>query len=191
VPRQFSDIVGQFIWLGMMHIWTGYDHILFLLSVILLVRSVKKILLLVSSFTVAHSITLILASYYSVAFLSVFAEPLIALSIVYVAGRNMWGLYQGWESEQVGERVSVAFGFGLIHGLGFAGALMVENIPTAFFIPTLLVFNIGIELGQLTTLAIAVPILLWIDKQPYARRLLMGASFVVFCLALFWFFQRI
>jgi hypothetical protein len=190
-PQHFLSVTGEYLFMGMLHIWTGYDHILFLLSVILLLRSFKKIFLLVTSFTIAHSITLILVSYYFVFIPPIFVEPLIALSIVYVAGRNIWLIKKKEEASNIGERWVSTFFFGLIHGLGFAGALLATDIPQEFFLPSLVVFNVGIEVGQFSILAVAIPLLFWLDKQVYARKVLTIFSAVICVLAVFWVVERV
>ncbi len=189
---RFISVAKEFTWMGMMHIYTGYDHILFLISIILLTRSLKKILLLVTSFTVAHSITLLLASFHIIFVPSGIVEPVIALSIAYMAMRNYMVLRSSAAAEpMLTERWLATFGFGLIHGLGFAGALADTRIPQEFFTPALLIFNLGIELGQLTILIIVVPVLLYIDKKPFAGKVYKVISIVVGLLALLWFFERL
>ncbi len=188
---RFLVVAKEFLWLGIRHIWTGYDHILFLLSVILLVRSVKKILILVTSFTVAHSITLILAGLNIVSIPSWLVEPLIALSIAYMAYRNLKSLHRKQEAVDISERWVTTFGFGLIHGLGFAAALADTKLPGILFVPSLVIFNVGIEIGQLGILAIVVPLLLQIDKLPYRDKILKIFTIIVGLLALFWFFERL
>jgi hydrogenase/urease accessory protein HupE len=189
--ERFSAIARQFIWLGMKHIWTGYDHILFLLSIILLLRSWKKILLVVTSFTVAHSITLILAGLHILVIPSRVVEPIIALSIAYMAVRNIMILRKSAEYTEVAERWMTTFAFGLAHGLGFAGALLEKEIPKAFFVPSLVIFNIGIEIGQLAIIAVVVPLLLRSDRLSHRKKILAAVSAAITILALFWFFGRV
>jgi hypothetical protein len=189
--EHFSTVATQFFKLGIEHIWTGYDHILFLLMIVLLVRWPKKILLLVTSFTLAHSITLVLAGLQIVSLSVRIVEPMIALSIAYVAGRNVFLLRSGKMLEAVTERWWTTFGFGLIHGLGFAGSLMEIGIPQQYFVSALLVFNLGIEVGQLVLLILMIPVLLWIDKSKWRTGLLMTISIMVGILALVWFGQRV
>jgi hydrogenase/urease accessory protein HupE len=190
--QRFLAVAQKFTWMGMLHIYTGYDHILFLLSVILLMRSLKKILLLVTSFTVAHSITLILASFNIISLSPSIVEPLIAASIAFMALRNIMSLRKtSAENPPVGERWLTTFGFGLIHGLGFATALAATSIPKEFFVPSLVIFNVGIELGQLTILLVAVPLLLWLDKRPSANTIFKYISYATCALALLWFFERL
>ena len=187
----FLDVAKRFTWLGAQHIFTGYDHILFLLSVILLLRSFKKIMVLVSSFTIAHSITLILAGLGIITLSPKIVEPLIALSIAYMAIRNLISLYKKQEQNNLTERWWATFGFGLIHGLGFAGALSATTIPQQFFVPSLIVFNVGVELGQISILLVVVPWLFMADGLRHKNRLLMVISGAIALLALIWFVQRL
>ncbi len=187
---RFLVVLKEFTWLGIEHIWTGYDHILFLLSVILLVRSLKKIFVLVTSFTVAHSITLILASFHVVNISSWIVESCIALSIAYMAYRNIRILRAEQAAVPLSERWVMTFGFGLVHGLGFASALAATNLPAILLVPSVIVFNVGIEIGQLSILAIIIPLLFQVDKLPQRNKILKVFSILVFVLALYWFFQR-
>lgn len=189
----FFQIARQFIWLGVTHIWTGYDHILFLLSLILLLRFWKGILLLVTAFTVAHSITLISAGLEGIRINPRIVEPAIAVSILYMAARNTYLLrksFTGMKLAGSGHWVG-AFGFGLVHGLGFAGALAETTIPENYFVPALIFFNVGIEAGQIVLLLFFVPLLFQIDKLPQARKFLFAASLMTGLLAIVWIFQRL
>jgi len=186
----FVAVAAKFLWMGMLHIWSGYDHILFLISVVLLARSLKKIFFLVTSFTVAHSITLLLAGFHIITLGSRIVEPAIALTILYMALRNLQALRSGTENAP-DHRVPLTFAFGLIHGLGFASALAQTSIPQIFFVPALLTFNVGIEIGQLGILAVALPLLWYVDKTPYRIRILKIFSYCVCALAIFWILARI
>ena len=186
----FVVVATQFIWMGMLHIFTGYDHILFLISVVLLARSIKKILFLVTSFTLAHSITLILAGFHIITLGSNIVEPAIAATILFMAIRNLRSLKSASEIPHE-HRISLTFAFGLIHGLGFASALANTTIPQIFFVPALLTFNVGIELGQLSILAIVLPLLWYIDSTRYRTRILKVFSYIVCALAVFWLVVRV
>jgi hydrogenase/urease accessory protein HupE len=188
---RFFAVEKQFIWLGITHIWTGYDHILFLVSIVLLVRSVKKILILVTSFTVAHSITLILAGLHIITVSPRIVEPLIALTILYMSARNIQLLLKNKKVKNIAERQAATTGFGLIHGLGFAGALLATSVPKDFFVPSLLFFNIGVEIGQLCILLILVPLLFWSRKLTWQRHLLLTISGLTAWLAVLWLVERI
>lgn len=184
-------VIIQFLKLGVKHIWTGYDHILFLISVVLLMRSYKKILEVVTSFTVAHTITLMLAGFGVLTISPRIVEPLIALSIIYMAARNVMSLKNKEKDNHIPERLVTTSGFGLIHGLGFAGALTEAGVPKDFFVPSLISFNVGIELGQLAILAVLIPILLKTDKYPKQRKILLILSILIIALAGFWLLQRL
>jgi hypothetical protein len=145
--------------LGVEHILTGWDHLLFLLGLIIVGGSLRSLLGVVTAFTVAHSITLALAA------LGVFApspriiEPAIALSIAYVGVENFF-------VKDVSRRWRITFPFGLIHGFGFAGALREIALPRAQVPVALVSFNLGVELGQLAVLAVALPLVLSFRRAP-------------------------
>lgn len=156
--RGTFDVFASYLSLGVAHILEGVDHLLFVLALLLLVRDPRRLLLAVTAFTLAHSITLVAATLGWFALPSAPVEVVIALSIVFLAcelakppGRR----------DPVAERFPalVAFGFGLVHGLGFAGALREIGLPQADISVALLAFNVGVELGQL--LFIATMLLLW------------------------------
>lgn len=128
--------------LGFEHIVTGYDHILFLLTLLFVNMKFRSISVIVTSFTLAHSITLILAVFEVVSLPTKFIEAMIALTIVYMAVENL--LYRDYQ-----HRWAITFVFGLIHGFGFAGALQGIGLPKNDEIPALFAFNFGVELGQL------------------------------------------
>ena len=145
------EIVRQYLWLGYTHILPkGLDHILFVLGIFLLSPRLKTMLLQVTAFTIAHSITLGLSMYGIVSLPSRVVEPLIALSIAYVAIENLV------TRELKPWRLALVFMFGLLHGLGFAGVLRELGLPRDEFLTALLTFNLGVEGGQLTIIAAAL-----------------------------------
>ena len=150
--------------LGFTHIVpNGLDHILFVVGLFLLNARLRPILIQVSAFTLAHSITLGLTLYGLVSVPSAIVEPLIALSIVYVACENLvTSTLKPW-------RVALVFGFGLLHGMGFAEALTHLNLARADFLTTLIGFNIGVEAGQLSVIAVAAIVIravaVWTPRQ--------------------------
>jgi hypothetical protein len=182
------EIVVQYLKLGFTHIVPeGLDHILFVLGILLLTPRLKPILVQVTAFTVAHSVTLGLTMYGVLSLPSHIVEPLIALSIAYVAIENIvTPRLTPW-------RPVVVFGFGLIHGMGFAGALAELNLPREEIIPALVSFNIGIELAQLTVIAAAYfAVAFWLnDKIWYRARVVMPACAAIAAIGLFWTVQRI
>ncbi len=168
----------HFILEGIWHIWIGLDHILFLVALILplvigyrnepvMRRShgaiARDILLVVSAFTIAHSITLILASLNVVSLSSRLVESIIALSVA-ISGINV--IYPIF----LNKHWQIAFGFGLIHGFGFAGVLGDLTLPTEQFVSALLSFNIGVEIGQLVIVALLVPTLLLMSNPRWLGR---------------------
>lgn len=158
----------RFVSLGVEHILIGIDHILFLLCLIIPFRKLRPLIVIVTSFTIAHSITLIASAFGltpRVLWFPPFIETLIALSIVYMAFENIVG--SRWE-----RRWLIAFGFGLVHGFGFSFALS-ETLQFAgtHLITSLLAFNIGVELGQLLLIVIAVPLLNALFRRVPSERL--------------------
>ncbi|WP_018391915.1 HupE/UreJ family protein [Bacillus sp. 37MA] len=174
----------QFLSLGLEHIFTGYDHILFVISLLIGAKTVRHIFSLITAFTIAHSITLALATLQIVQFPSKWVEMAIALSIIYVALVNIFdrdSKQQPW----------IAFSFGLIHGFGFAGILSEMRLDVNHMATTLLSFNIGIELGQLLIVLIAYPIILFIKKIRAFKWVIPGTSMGILAFGLLWFFQRV
>jgi hydrogenase/urease accessory protein HupE len=175
----------QFLLLGLEHIFTGYDHILFVISLLFGARTIRNILSLVTAFTIAHSITLALATLEIVQLPGRFIESAIALSIIYVALINICNKdakHQPW----------LAFAFGLIHGFGFAGILSEMRLDGNHLATSLLSFNTGIEMGQLLIVSLAFPIILWIKKltaKPI-KWVIPGTSVAILAFGLVWFFQR-
>lgn len=187
VPPTRGAVARQYLGLGYTHILPkGTDHILFVLGIFLLSRRLKPILLQVTSFTVAHTITLALTIYGIVSLRPAIVEPLIALSIVYVAVENVF------TSELSPWRVALVFGFGLVHGMGFAGVLSELGLPRSEFLTALLSFNVGVELGQLTVILAAFLLvgLPFRDKPWYRRRVVVPLSIAIGAVGLYWAVQR-
>jgi hydrogenase/urease accessory protein HupE len=188
VPRGRWEIVQQYLVLGYTHILPkGLDHVLFVLGIFLLAVELKPVLWQVTAFTVAHTITLALTIYGVVSLPSHIVEPLIALSIVYVAVEN------AFTSKLHAWRPLVVFGFGLLHGMGFAGVLRDIGLPRSEFIPALLAFNAGVEGGQLTVILAAFLLLgLPFRRKPwYRQRIVVPLSIFIAVIALYWFIERI
>jgi hydrogenase/urease accessory protein HupE len=188
VPMTRAQVIRTYLKLGYTHIVPkGTDHILFVLGIFLLSIRLKPILMQVTAFTVAHTITLALTIYGVVSLSPRIVEPLIALSIVYVAVENVvTPKLSPW-------RVALVFGFGLLHGMGFAGVLSELGLPRREFLPALLCFNAGVELGQLSVIAIAFLLigLPFRNKPWYRRRIVIPASLVIAAIGLFWFVERV
>ena len=190
----------QFLSEGVRHILSGYDHVLFLLC--LLLPSVMKrtpagwrpverwsdallpILGVISAFTVAHAITLGLASLRIVSLSSAIIEPAIAVTIMLAALDNVLPIFPV-------PRFVMAFCFGLVHGFGFASVLAELNLAPSAFAWALLQFNVGLEAGQLMVAAVVVTVLFMLRRQPgYLRWVIRGGSIAAFVLALLWFIER-
>jgi hypothetical protein len=177
----------RYVALGFTHILPkGPDHILFVLGLFLLTTRLKPLLWQVTAFTVAHSITLALALYGVVRLPSVVVEPLIAASIAFVALENLTTTdLKPW-------RPFVVFAFGLVHGLGFAGALGELGLPRNQFATALVTFNIGVELGQLAVIALAFTALgWWRQRSWYRRAIVLPASCAIAAIAIVWTIQRV
>ena len=194
--RQFVDYVKHGVW----HIWIGFDHILFLLSLLLpavLVRrdgawhggaglrsAVIDVLKIVTAFTLAHSITLSLATLGVLALPSRVVESAIAASVALAALNNVWPLFQR-------RRAVAAFGFGLIHGFGFASVLLDLGLPAASLWLSLLGFNAGVELGQLGIVALFLPLAFLARNTAFYRKaVLHGGSALILVIALVWLAER-
>ena len=198
---QFLTYVREGVW----HIWIGFDHILFLLSLLLpavgtwqkqpagqvrwqpvqrLRDAVWDVLRIVTAFTVAHSITLSLATLGLVSLPSRLVESVIAASVVLAALNNVWPLFQG-------RRWSVAFAFGLIHGFGFASVLADLGLPQDALALALVGFNVGVELGQLAIVVAFLPLAFVLrDSAFYRRAVLVAGSLLIAAIALAWFLER-
>jgi hydrogenase/urease accessory protein HupE len=186
VPPTRFEVVRQYLALGYTHILPkGLDHILFVLGIFLLSKKWRPILLQVTAFTVAHTITLGLTIYGVVAARPAVVEPLIALSIVYVAIENVV------TSRLTPWRVALVFAFGLVHGMGFAGVLSELGLPRSEFLPALLSFNLGVEAGQLSVIAAAFAAVgLFRDRPWYRARVAVPASVAIAATGLVWAIQR-
>jgi hydrogenase/urease accessory protein HupE len=186
-PSRASVARGYFE-LGFTHILPkGLDHILFVLGIFLLSRRLRPILWQVSAFTLAHSLTLGLTLYGLIAMPSSIVEPLIALSIVYVGVENLV------TSELKPWRVALVFGFGLLHGMGFAGVLRDLTLPRSEVLTGLVAFNAGVEAGQLTVILVAFLVVgYWARQRGNYRRLIVVPGSAAIALAgLFWTMQRL
>jgi hypothetical protein len=177
----------RYLALGFTHIVPhGLDHMLFVIGIFLLSGRLRTVLWQVSAFTVAHSITLGLSIYGVIAVAPSVVEPLIAVSIAYVAIENIF------LTELKPWRIALVFAFGLLHGMGFAGALKELGLPRADFLTALLTFNIGVEAGQLAVIAGAFLLVGWqCHRASYRHRVVVPASVLIACTALYWTVQRL
>jgi len=235
--------IARYGWLGVLHIATGYDHLVFLFGLLLLAASLREVAVVVTGFTLAHSITLGLAATGKLAPDAAAVESLIGFSIALVAAENSWRLSGGARAVPaavvaallaaallaalgVGAvpaatlaglalfcgcyfallrrlqlaaalrhwagrlRFAIAFGFGLVHGFGFAGVLAEIALPTERVLPALLGFNLGVELGQLAALALCWPLLRFLTRRGAGRPLLEAGSALICALGVFWMLSR-
>lgn len=187
-----AGIAATYLQLGVEHIWFGFDHLLFVLGLLLLVKGPRRIVGTITAFTVAHSITLAAATLGSVRLAQEPVEAVIALSIVFVAseiahshdGRAGWTQRWPW---------IVAFAFGLLHGFGFAGALREAGLPERAIPLALLFFNAGVEVGQLAFIAAAAPLAMFARfaasaLPPWTRR---APAYGIGGLAAYWTIERV
>jgi hypothetical protein len=193
---QFVDYAREGVW----HIWIGFDHILFLLSLLLpavmLWRAARwhpvddfraafwDVFRIVTSFTVAHSITLTLAALHVIALPTRLVESAIAASVVVAALNNV-------KPVVLGRRWAVAFGFGLIHGFGFATVLAELGLPSDALLIALVGFNLGVEVGQLAIVALFLPLAYSLRRSTlYRRAVMLGGSLLIALIAAVWFVER-
>ena len=186
-PLTRWQVATQYLGLGFTHILPkGLDHILFVLGLFLLSTRLKPLLLQVTAFTAAHTLTLALTIYGVFALPPSVVEPLIALSIAYVAVENLV------TSELQPSRVVLVFGFGLLHGMGFAGVLTDLGLPRSEFVTALLTFNAGVEVGQLAVVAAAFAAVLGVRNRPWYRaRVVVPLSVAIAGVGLFWTVERV
>jgi HupE / UreJ protein len=188
VPPTRKQVAWTYLKLGFSHIVPkGTDHILFVLGIFLLSIRVRPVLLQVTAFTVAHTITLALTIYGVFSLRPSVVEPLIAVSIVFVAVENILSAkVSPW-------RVALVFAFGLLHGMGFAGVLSEQGLPRSEFLTALLSFNAGVECGQLAVILAAFLLvgLPFRNREWYRRRIVVPASAVIAAVGLYWAVMRI
>jgi hypothetical protein len=179
----FWELIRQ----GFLHVLPlGLDHILFVLGMFLLNRNWKPLLWQVSAFTLAHTLTLGLTMLGKISVSETMVEPVIAGSIAAVALENIFHpRYSKW-------RLLVVFVFGLVHGMGFAGALSELNLPTASLIVGLIGFNIGVEVGQLAVILLATVLTFWISNEvKYRKAIVIPVSLLISCAGLYWMVERL
>lgn len=192
VARPTAPLVGvsfiAFLRLGIEHILTGYDHLLFLFAFLITAKGIRAVLKIVTSFTLAHSITLALSALNVISLSPRWVEPLIAATIVFVALQNLL------RRDHHGERVGLTFMFGLIHGFGFASVLREMGISSlgASAWRALAGFNAGVELGQVAVASLIFPILWYLrSRKNYERSWAPAASGLIALAGAYWFCQRV
>lgn len=186
--RGFFSVFAQYIPVGFDHILPkGLDHILFVLGLFFFSTALRPLLIQVTSFTLAHTVTLALGALGIVTIPGSIVEPIIAASIVYVAIENVF-------SKQMNPwRPVIIFIFGLLHGLGFASVLGEFGLPAGQFVAALIGFNVGVELGQLTVIALAfLAVGYWFgSKDWYRQRIAIPASLIIAAVGAYWFVERV
>lgn len=183
-----AAVVRTFVLEGIHHIFIGPDHILFIVGLLLLGGGIGRLLKIVTAFTVAHSLTLALATLHLLNPPLHFVEPAIALSIMAVGIENLLAAKRGRDV-----RVLLAFGFGFLHGFGFASVLMDFGLPRAALGGALFSFNLGVEIGQACIVLAVAPALAWIGARSprTGGRVAAWGSACVIAAGSFWFVQRI
>jgi hydrogenase/urease accessory protein HupE len=182
-----AQVIADYLAIGFEHIVPkGLDHILFVVGIFLLSIRLKTLLLQITAFTIAHTITLGLSIYGVIAVSPGVVEPLIALSIAYVGLENCFSSkLQPW-------RVALVFCFGLLHGMGFAGVLTEIGLPRSEFMTALISFNIGVEFGQLAVIGVCLLLLGWCRSRPWYRSYVaIPLSALIFVTGLYWTWERI
>lgn len=182
------QVFAHYIPVGSDHILPkGLDHILFVLGLFFLSIRLRPLLWQITAFTLAHTVTLAMGAMGWVTVSPMIVEPLIAASITYVAVENIF------TSQLNRWRPVIIFGFGLLHGLGFASVLGEFGIPDQQFFPALIGFNVGVEFGQLTVIACAfLAVGVWFRYKPWYRgRIAIPASGIIACIGAYWFVERV
>jgi len=182
--RALWSTTGSFVLLGIKHILTGYDHIAFLIGLIVIGLTTREVLKIITAFTVAHSITLLLAALQVVRLDSRLVESVIALSICYIALENLF-------KKKVPYRWLITFCFGLVHGFGFASALQELIVGKANLVLSVVSFNLGVETGQLMIFFILLPVLHLLKQKTEFRKVTEGASLAIFLLGFTWLLERL
>lgn len=195
-PPSTWALLGRFVREGVSHLVTGYDHLLFLLSLLLTAGglaaregmrpALKDVAWLVTAFTLGHSVTLIAAALEVVVLPSKPVESIIAASIILVAMLNVW------RPRARASMPWLAFGFGLVHGFGFSGVLAELGLPAQARVLSLVAFNVGIELAQLAFVAVLIVPLAWTARfKGYERWIVRGGSTLIALMAAFWLLERL
>lgn len=188
----FVNMASTYFILGVEHILEGFDHLLFVLALLLLVGNIRVLIWTITAFTLAHTITLMLASLDLIHLSSKAVEATIALSIIFVAAEVVYAM-RGKIHLSKKHPWLIAFGFGLIHGLGFAGALKEIGLPQTEIVPSLIFFNVGVEAGQLIFISFVL-LSIWIGRKflgKYAYTIKMAAAYAIGITATLWFLERV
>ncbi|HTL72993.1 MAG TPA: HupE/UreJ family protein, partial [bacterium] len=187
-PAKAAHTFADFVLMGIEHIGTGYDHLLFLFALLVVTRSFRSALAVITAFTLAHSITLAISTFNLYTLSPRMTEPLIAATIVYVGLENLW------RRGDPHQRWLLTFSFGLIHGFGFASVLREMGVGdrTGGVVLPLFGFNLGVELGQLAVAAMVLPIVWKLrTKEKFLRYGVPLCSILAALAGSFWFIQRV
>jgi len=179
----WTSVFGTYVWMGMEHIWGGLDHMLFVLALLLNVKTRKRLALTITAFTAGHSATLVLSALELASLSPVIVEPVIALSILYVAAENML------RPNRDRDRLLVPALFGMVHGFGFAEIL--HGTLSGSVAWPLFSFNLGVEIGQLIVVAAALPPLWAVRRYASGMPWPKYASGAVCAFGLYWFCERV
>ncbi len=183
-----STVAAQYTWLGMEHIWIGFDHLLFVLCLIWIAGSLRRILVTITGFTLAHSVTLALAALQVVTLPVPPIEAVIALSVLFLATEITRGRRDNitWNYP-----IAVSSTFGLLHGLGFAAVLNEIGLPQTELVTGLVFFNVGVEIGQVLFALVVMALLVLVSRWHwFAVRGQVAVGYFVGCVAAYWFTER-
>lgn len=184
-PAGAGEVAWRFGELGVSHIVTGYDHLLFLLAVSLTATRARDLLFVVTGFTIAHSVTLTLGATGAVVLPPAVVEPAIAATIIFVGLENLW-------RPPTRRRVAVTFLLGLVHGFGFAGLLAELGLPADALAVALLSFNLGVEAGQAFLVMLALPLLLAAGRwAPWRDKVVPAISIAIAIAGAYWLVERL
>lgn len=200
--QSFWEVFGDYTWQGVLHILLGIDHVLFVICLLMAAGEFRRLLKVITSFTLAHSITLALSALDVVTIPPSVVEPLIALSIAWVAVELLYTQRRRQRARDDagdadgsihGKHLFVlTFLFGLLHGFGFSYVLRDEvGLPTDALAPALFSFNVGVELGQIAVVSAVYPLVVWVRKRDWGWRVVQAVSAVVLAVSLYWFVARL
>lgn len=185
-PLSPWEAFWRYVWEGILHIVIGIDHVLFVLGLVLLSTRLRQLVVVITAFTVSHSVTLALSALDVVTIPASIVEPVIALSVAWVAVEAVL------RREDPRSAYVVTFLLGFVHGFGFSYVLRDEvGLPTDALVPALLAFNVGVELGQLGIVALLYPLRAAIREREWERKVVIAISAIIGAIALFWFIQRV
>ena len=186
--EEVATVAAQYTWLGMEHIWIGFDHLLFVLCLIWIAGGIRRILVTITGFTLAHSVTLVLAALEVVSLPVPPIEAVIALSVLFLASEIARGKQDNltWRYP-----IAVSSSFGLLHGLGFAAVLGEIGLPQTELVTGLVFFNVGVEIGQIVFALGVVLVLRWMQRWVwFAAKGQTAVGYCVGCVAAYWFVER-